>query len=286
MALFRSYDRAGLDAQYNLRAKVADFQVYLDRYESRSAEVRSALTCRLDVAYGPSPAETLDIFPAANDGAPVHVFIHGGYWQALDKRTFDFIAGGLVPAGAAAVIVNYALAPSVTMDEIVRQVRAALAWVWRHAPEFGGDPSRLFVSGHSAGGHLTAMMALTDWPAFGAGLPGDLVKGGFAISGIYELEPIRLCYLNDNVRLDPAAALRNSPIFLLRSKAPPLLLAVGALETAEFLRQQAEFAEAWRARGLSAELVAAQGLHHFSVVEKLADAGSALNYAALRQMGL
>jgi arylformamidase len=286
MTLYGGYDRAGLDAQYNLRARHTDAQSYIDGYAARSATARTKLACRLDVAYGPTEPERLDIFPAAQVQAPVQVFIHGGYWQALDCRDFAFIAEGFVPQGAATVVVNYALAPNAGMDEIVRQNRAALAWVWRNAPSFGGDPARIFVSGHSAGGHLTAAMAITDWPAVDAALPRDLVKGGCAISGIYELEPIRLCYLNDKLQMDAAVAAHNSPIRHLPAAAPPVILCVGSEETAEFLRQQQEFAAAWVAQGHALDIVPAPGLQHFSVVEELARPGSPLNRAVGRQMGI
>lgn len=286
MSLYLGYDRAALDAQYFLRGRVPDFQDYFDRYRQWSDQAKRELGATLDIAYGPSPAETLDIFPCADHGRPVHVFIHGGYWQAMDKADFAFVAYGFRPKNAVTVTVNYALAPTVRMDEIVRQNRAALAWVWRNAPRFGGDPNRIHVSGHSAGGHLTAMMCLTDWPSFAPGLPKDLVKGGLAISGLFDLEPVRLCYLNDKLGLDAAEARRNSPIHLLPATAPELLFCVGDAETDEFLRQQAEFLAAWRARGLPAREIPAPGLHHFSVIEALAKPGTALNEAAIHQMGL
>ncbi|MDH4249363.1 MAG: alpha/beta hydrolase, partial [Deltaproteobacteria bacterium] len=167
MSLYLNYDRAALDAQYFLRGRHKDFQQHLDRYESESARTVAALGCRRNVPYGPSPEETLDVFPARTPGSPVQVFIHGGYWQAQDKRSYSFVAGPLVAAGAAAVVINYALAPTVGLDEIVRQVRAAVAWTVLHAREFNGDPERIHVSGHSAGGHLTAMMLITDWAELG-----------------------------------------------------------------------------------------------------------------------
>lgn len=285
-AVFRDYDQTGLDAQYFLRGLIPDFQVYFDRYRSETDRAKRDFAHQADIAYGPTPAERLDIYTTPTHGVPVHVFIHGGYWQALDKADFGFMARTIVPAGAALVVVNYALCPSVSMDEIVRQNRAALAWIWRNAPKFGGDPARIFVSGHSAGGHLTAMMALTDWPSFEPGLPRDLVKGGFAISGLFDLEPIRLCYLNEKLRMDEAEARRNTPLARVRPGAPPLLLSVGGAETAEYHRQQAAFRDAWIAAGNRVEEVAAPGLHHFSIIEELARPESALTRAALRQMGL
>ena len=291
-AIFREYDREGLDREYNNRAKVADSADWLARYTREGAATRGVLACRLDVAYGPSPAETLDIFyaggappaPGARP-APVHVFLHGGYWRALDKADFSFVARAFVTAGAVVVVVNYGLIPAVDMDELVRQCRASIAWVWREAPSFGGDPGRIFVSGNSGGGHLVAMLMATDWPAF-AGLPADVIKAGCGISGLYDLEPIRLCYLNETLRLTPEEARRNSPIHLAPLRSGPLLLAVGGLEGPEYHRQTDELAAAWRQRGLPCEVMDMPGIHHFSVVSQLEDPESELARAILRQMGL
>jgi len=284
--IFLGYDREGLDREYNNRAKVADFADYLARYAAASAAARRALPCWLDVRYGPQAGETLDVFfPAGPRPAPIHVFIHGGYWMALDKADFGFVARGLQPAGAAVVVINYALIPSVDMDELVRQCRAAVAWVFRNAAAVRGDPQRIFVSGHSAGGHLTAMLLATDWPAF-AGLPGDLVKGGVAISGLYDLEPIRLSYLNDTLKLTPDVVRRHSPVLLRPGSRAPLLLPVGALEGTEYHRQTDDLAAAWGRQDVACEVMDMAGIQHFSIVSQLEDAGSELSRATLRQMGL
>src|SRR6185295_14458485 len=227
--VFREYDQQALDAEYNNREKVKDSADWLSRYAIASAETRAALECRLDLVYGPHPGERLDVFPARGPSAPVHVFVHGGYWQRLDKSDSSFVARGLQPSGMAVVVINYALIPTVDMDELVRQCRASIVWVHRHAASFGGDPNRIFVSGHSAGGHLAAMLMSTDWSAF-AGLPADVVKAGCGISGLYDLEPIRLSYLNETLGLTMETARRNSPVHLVPASAGPLLLPVGALE--------------------------------------------------------
>jgi arylformamidase len=283
--VFLDLDRAALDREYDNRGKVADFADYLARYTRESEATRRALPCRLDVAYGTRPGETLDLFPASGPRpAPIQVFIHGGYWRALDKSDFSFVARALHPAGAAVVVVNYALIPSVDMDELVRQCRASVAWVHAHAASFGGDPERLFVSGHSAGGHLVAMLMTADWSALG--LPRDVIRGACGISGLYDLDPIRLCYLNDTLGLTPDAARRNSPIYLTPAVAAPLLLPVGGLEGREYHRQSETLAAVWRKQGTPCEVLDLPDAHHFSIVSQLEDPESAVSAAILGQMGL
>lgn len=287
MGYFRNYDRDALDRQYRLRDLVPDALELMADGTRVSAKVRAARTCTVDVAYGPTAGQKLNIFPAAKKRAPIHVFIHGGYWHRLDKNDFDYIADGIVPLGAHFVNVNYDLAPGVTVPEIVRQVRSALAYVWEHAAEFGGDRDHIYVSGHSAGGHLTASVAITDWPRFKPGLPPNLVKGATPISGIYDLEPIRLCYLNEHVKLDEQQVAEASPMRHVPARPlPTIALTVGGDETDEYLRLQSEFRAALQAKGHTASEIPAPGLHHFNVVMKLAEVGSTLNSAVKRQMGL
>lgn len=284
-AVFLDYDRESLDREYNNRAKVADAEEYLARYSQTSEATRQTLGGRLNVAYGSSAAELLDVFSTPHDGAPVQVFFHGGYWKALSKDDFSFVANSFVSAGAVTVVIEYALIPSVDMDELIRQCRASLGWVWRNAADIGGDPDRIFVSGHSAGGHIAAMMMATDWPAFDNALPVDLVKGACGISGLYDLEPVRLCYLNDELKLDQATVTRNSPARLARHAKGPLLLAVGGLEGPEYLRQTNGLAQAWRAQGSAPEIMVMAGIQHFSIVEQLNDTTSELSREIQRQMG-
>ena len=281
--VFRQYDRKALDAEYNNRAKVKDAMDWIARYGAESARVRAELPMRFDVPYGTHHAERLDVFPAPGpEPAPVHVFIHGGYWHRLDKADFSFVARAF--REAATVVVNYGLVPSVDLDELVRQVRASVAWVHANARSFGGDPARLTVSGHSAGGHLVAMLLATEWSRFGA--PADVVKAGCAFSGLYDLEPIRLCYLNDVLGLSPETARRNSPVHLKPPSRAPLILAVGADEGPEYHRQTDDLATTWRALGASVDVVDAAGLNHFSIVAELERPDSALARAIRTQMGL
>ncbi len=284
--LFRDYDKAGLDAQYNLRAAVKDAVDHLGECARRSGIFRAKSAMQLDVPYGPAHGERANVYAAPKSGAPVLVFIHGGYWQRLDKNDFDYVAEPFVAAGAAVVNVNYTLAPRVAMDEIVRQVRAAIAWTWREAESFNGDPARICVTGHSAGGHLTAMAALTPWEGFAPGLPPNVVRGAIAISGLYDLEPVRHTYLNDALKLDAAAARRNSPTLFVRKGAAPLALAVGADETQEFLRQQRDFAKTLAKAGDAPEAVEIAGRHHFDVIHDLATPGTDLHALMRSRMGL
>lgn len=281
--VFLGYDREALDREYDNRRKVADSAAWLDRWARDSARARQELPCRLDVAYGPHPGETLDVFPAPGPGpAPVQVFIHGGYWHRLDKSDFSFVARAFRAAGAATVVVNYALIPAVDMDELVRQCRAAVAWVWQHAASFGGDPARIHVSGHSAGGHLIAMVMATEWERFGA--PPGVVRSGAGLSGLYDLEPIRLCYLNDVLGLTAEAARRASPVHLPPPARGRLLLGVGALEGAEYHRQTRALADAWSTGGMELTVMELAGHHHFSIVSELADPTAGLSRAIVEMM--
>ncbi|MEE8435630.1 MAG: alpha/beta hydrolase [bacterium] len=283
--VYKHYDQPMLDSQYNLRVRHPDFQEHFDWFDRESAATREEMECRLDVAYGDTAQQTLDVFPAAAPNSPVQVFIHGGYWQAMDKSSFSFPARSFVPAGAAFVSINYGLAPNAGMDEIVEQCRRAMAWCHANAASFNGDVERMYISGHSAGGHLIAMMVCTDWAAFD-GMPENPIKGGCAISGLFDLEPVRLCYLNEVLAMDAPTARRNSPLLNIPKKGIPFIAAVGGAETDEFRRQNGMLATAWRARGFPCEEMRVPNLNHFEIMRELNDPGSRLSQAILGQMGL
>ena len=259
--LYRGMDRPALDAAYNNTEAVglARRDQYVAARVARSDAFRKAHAGRFDLRYGSGPRQRLDVFPCGAAGAPTLVFIHGGYWQQNDKEPFAFIGEGLLPTGFNLAVVEYTLAPAARMDAIVAEIRAAVAWTLDHAKEFGGDPGRVFVSGHSAGGHLTAM-AMTD----------SRVAGGLAISGIFDLEPIRLNYLNEKLGLDTTEAQRNSPLLHLPSRAAPLVVTVGLGELPELIRQSEEFAAAWQKRGLPGRYAPIAGHDHFSILDELA----------------
>ena len=279
------HDQAWLDAQYNMRARHPDFQQHFDRWAARSDLARQALAGHLDLPYAQGAACTLDVFPAQAKLAPLAVFIHGGYWRSLDKNEHRFLAEPLVRAGCTVVNVNYPLAPQASLDEIVASCRAAVAWTYRHGAEYQGDVRRIYVAGHSAGGHLAAMLVSTDWPAH-ASLPADVLKGGCAISGLYDLDPVRRSYLNADLHLSEESAARNSPLRHLPAKAAPLILAVGLAESGEFVRQTADYAQAWLGRGLTGQHLQLPGLDHFSILDHFAQPGGALQRAFLTQIGL
>ena len=286
--VFRDYDQAELDRQLNLRARWPEHPEYFARWAKDSAAARARLAksgdCRLDLAYGAAPAETLDFFAAAGDRpAPLLAFIHGGYWQALDKGDYSYMAPVFVDSGVAFASLNYSLAPDARIGTMIDQVRRALAWLYRNADDLGIDPTRIVVAGHSAGGHLAAMAAATDWAALAADLPADLLAGAVPISGVYDLEPIRLSYHNKVLGIAAGEAAPWSPLHNLPHRAPPIVLAVGSEETDEFLRHQAEYVTALQAAGLAADEVEMTGLNHFSAVDALADANHAL-HDAVRQL--
>lgn len=283
--VYKHYDQPMLDSQYNLRVRHPDFQDHFDWFDRESAGAREEMECRLDVAYGDTAQQTLDVFPAAAPGSPMQVFIHGGYWQAMDKASFSFPARAFVPAGAAFVSINYELAPNAGMDEIVGQCRRAMAWCHANAASFNGDAERMHISGHSAGGHLIAMMAGADWAAV-EGMPEAPFKGGCAISGLFDLEPVRLCYLNEVLGMDESTARRNSPLLNIPRKGIPFIAAVGGAETDEFRRQNGMLATAWRARGFPCEEMRIPHLNHFTIMRELNTPDSRLSQAIRGQMGL
>jgi len=284
LRIYRDYDQAGLDAQYNLRARWPEHAAFMAAWRREGTAIRLGPEWFVDRAFGPTRAERLDLMVpplADNRRAPLLVYIHGGYWQALDKLDVDWLAPAFAARGIAFAGLNYALAPTVAMDEIVRQCRAAVAWLWRHAPAYGCDPGRIVVAGHSAGGHLAAMLAATDWTRQG-GLPAGIVRAAFCVSGVYDLEPIRLSYHQAAVRLDPRAVARNSPIGLAPTPGVDVVVTLGGDETDEFHRQQADFVAAWRQRRTDVRVVKAPRLHHFDIVARCADFAHPVGKALLR----
>lgn len=273
------------DLQYNPRATIKNFQEYFDRDEARSREALPGLDGYVDVPYGPHAAQKLDIFRARGESKAVLMFIHGGYWRAMDKRFYNFLAPAFTKAGVTFVNVNYALCPTVTVEEIVRQVLQAGAWLYRNASNFGGHPQRLYVTGNSAGGHLTAMMLAALWPVFAPDLPKKVFQGGLSISGVHDLRPLAgAAFLKPQVNFDLAVARRCSPVLMPPATDAKLWTSVGGAEPQAFHDLNSAIAKAWPK--VFAGDIKMPGENHLSIVEKLGDPSSPLFKGALRMMGI
>lgn len=274
-----------MEAQYNNRANVPEHPRHIAEWAEKSRRWEAEARSELDIAYGGSPAELLDLFLGDAERAPVHMYIHGGYWQANSRKSSSFVARPLVAAGAHVAVLEYGLCPDVSIDEIARQTRAALAWLHRNVASRGGDPDRITVSGHSCGGQLVGMAMATDWPAFGAGLPIDLVKGGVSVSGVFDLAPLIDTSINEKVGMDVETARRNSPLFMKPATKAPVALIYGAEETPAFHEQSARFAEAWAVRGAPTSCEAVPGADHFTVLSGMDGPRHPATRAILAQLG-
>jgi len=230
----------------------------------RSAEARATLPCTLDIPYGDTPRQVLDVFPAEAPGAPVLIYIHGGYWRSLtaSKDTTQYVAFGTRPRGVTLVVVEYDLCPDVTLEVLTEQVRRSVEWVHGNIADHGGDPGRIHVCGNSAGGHLTMEMACTDWAA--RGLPADVIRGATPFSGLYDLMPFRWGFLEKDLGLDHARALACSPVTKARPGCPALIV-WGGDETAEFAWQAAQMEGAWARAGNAVRMAEIPGRDHFTV---------------------
>lgn len=271
------------DRQYNARAAIPEHPQIFERWRARSEAARGRLRCDPDYYYGPSPAETLDIFPSEARRAPLLLFLHGGYWRSLDKRDFAFLAPAFVDAGVSVAIINYGLAPQVTLPDIVRQTLRACAWTWRNCMGFGVDPDRIYAAGHSAGAQLAAMMLAAEWPTYARDLPPDLLRGALLVSGIYDLEPLVAApFLKEDLRLDTEGARQLSPLRYRPRRTTRFYTAIGERESDEFQRQNRLIAAAWPE--CFVRDVPLPGCNHLTAIEQLGTQGSALFEAALEMM--
>jgi acetyl esterase/lipase len=272
--LYRGMDRAALDAGYNNTnaAGVEAVERHRASWRTRSDALRAARKPEIDLAYGSGARERLDFYNSGKAKAPTVIFIHGGYWQMNDKEPCHFIAEGPLAHGINVAVVEYTLAPAARLDQICVEIRRAVDWLLANLDRLGGDPDKLTVTGHSAGGHLTSVA-----------MGNPRLAGGIAISGIFDLEPIRLNYLNEKLQLDVAEAERNSTIKHLPKAAGRLTVAVGANELPELVRQSKEYAEAWIKSGLTGSYLPLAGHDHFTILEELARPDGKLTQA-LRQL--
>jgi arylformamidase len=271
---------AFFEREYNARAAIPEHPRIFARWSEQGAMARRRRACLIDIPYGETPSERLDYFPTRQDAAPLLVFIHGGYWRSLDKSDFSWLAPPFVQHGVALALLNYGLAPQILIEDMVRQQLRALAWLYRNGDRLGFDPERIVVVGHSAGAHLAVMMMAALWPAFEADLPRALVKGGLAVSGIYDLAPlVQAPFVNVDLDLDARRARTLSPAFMPPATTAPLITAVGGLESSEFHRQTRLIASAWK--DVHLRDVPMRGVNHLTVMDELANPASPLFDAAL-----
>ena len=277
-AVYRDYDQKTLDREYNNREKVADTAACKAAQIAGSDQAKADYQSLLDVPFGDGETDLLDIYVGQGERPhPIHVFFHGGYWKSNTKNDFGFVAKPFVPYGITTVVVEYPLIPVIRMDTLIDRCRASMAWVWRNAATFGGDASRITLSGHSAGGHITSMNMQTDWPAYGDGLPTDLIKAGCGISGVNDLEPVRISSQNDDLRLTPEEVAEFSPVLMNPAHPGPLLLVAGGDEGPEFIRQSEDLATVWSKKGMNVSSWIMPGKHHFTTINEYLDPESELS---------
>ena len=263
-----NFTQEELDRNYDQSSLVPNVGELMEQNAADSAKIREELEVIAGVSYGPTVLERLDVFPVSQKGAPAAIYHHGGAWTRSNKDQCSYVAPGLVAAGINVLVLDFALAPTVSLDEIVRQNRAAIAWAWHNADTYGWDRNQIHSIGHSSGGHICGMMQVTDWEGV-YGLPADIIKSAAPCSGMYELEPVRFSHRNTYLDLTEKAAARNSSIRHIPSYGPPLTMAWGTGELDEFQRQSRAFAVAWEAAGHSVDTFILEDLNHFQVAREI-----------------
>jgi arylformamidase len=261
------------EKEYDNRGRVPEHPEIFERWAREAAAYRVAASdAEFALAYGPSPRQIIDLFPAKDDDemTPLAMFIHGGWWRSLEPAMFSQKATGLNARGVTVAVAGYDLCPQVSIATIIEQMRAACLWLWRR------QRKRIFVYGHSAGGHLAACLLAQDWKAFASDAPADLVPAAYAISGVFDLSPLVHVSQNSDLRLDEAEARRVSPLHWKVPAGRTLDAVVGALESSEFLRQSKIIAEGWRTRGVAAHYEEIAGMNHFTIVDALNEPDSAM----------
>ncbi len=276
-------DKTNYELLYNPRLVVKGYQEIFDRWGKHSEWARASLDCYLDVPYGSSEAEKMDIFRARGKSRGLLMYIHGGYWRSFDKKSFSFVAPALAEAGITVAVPDYALCPAVRVEDIVMQMVQACAWLYRNGENFGAPAKRLTLCGHSAGGHLAAMMLSCRWPDYSPSLPRKVVGAAMSISGLYDLtEIVRVPSVNCDVRLDERSALKVSPVYLPPATDAPLYTAVGGEENEGFHIQNRLIGEKWgKVRRTD---IPCPGKNHFTVLDQVCDPKSGLFKSMLEMM--
>lgn len=269
--LYQGYSAKQLEVQYNNRAAVPEFDEISSNWSQRSSALRQTSSCQLDLSYGSSERQKIDFFECDKPRSPLLVFVHGGYWQRGDKSNFSFIAEKFLEHGISVALVGYDLCPIVDIRQIIEQIRSACVWLWKNPRDLNFDQDRIFISGHSAGGHLSAMTIATDWQKIDASLPQVVVQGGLPISGLFELEPLIHTSINHALSLDKESAKQDSPVFLSPSSSARMLLSVGALESDELRRQTHALAASWQDKVSDIKAMEIPGANHFTILDCLSD---------------
>jgi len=279
MIIYKQYTRQELDNQYNNRLHVPDFATYLERWDTWSEAARQKHPYIKDLQYGDHPRECLDIFPSGKGSSKVLVFIHGGYWQLFDKTKFHFVADAFLRHHITTVVINYPLAPAAAMDDIVASCRKAVRWLQQNLATYYVDPQQVFIAGHSAGAHLATMLMSKE-----SGVEiAHFIRGMCLLSGLYNLVPIQLSYVNAGLGMDKETALSNSPVNLSAVQTCPLLVAAGGAETAEFKDQSRELYNCWKTT-TPVELMEVQGHNHYSILDALVDEHTSLYKGMMKLM--
>lgn len=280
MPIYKQYDQQELNRQYNNRLQVPHHSIHTNRWDIISKQTEEEFTSIQDIAYGELAKQRLDIYPSSKPKSKTLVFIHGGYWRSMDKKSFHFVAKAFHDYDITTVLITYPLAPEFSMSQIVFSCRKAIRWVHENISEYNGDPGQIYLAGHSAGGHLAAMMMTED-----AEYPNRFIKGVCTLSGLFNLLPVQLSEVNETLQMDKSMALKNSPVQLQTALHCPLLITVGADETEEYLAQSNELFERWKGF-IPAELLVLKTLNHYSIIEDLLNADSTLHKKICGLMGI
>ena len=281
---YKGFRADELEYQFNPRVSVPEFPELSKVRAALSRKVRESAKSWLDVPYGKSPREKLDIYAADKPGGPVFVYLHGGYWRGGSKEDNCNFAPTFTARGATVVLVEYDLCPRVTVSEIVGETRSAVAWIYRNIARYRGDPGKIHLAGASAGGHLTVMALAHDWEK--QDLPRDIIKGALVMSGVYDLNMVMRISVQEEVRLTPEIAREDNPFLHPPLVRCPILVAIGGAEPKGWQQMSEDYFNYCKARGLSVEYLVVPGANHYTVPEGLADEKSPLAQAMLKQMGL